>query len=90
MTGGKNLPPVNYFQHPGKTMTENNLLLTELNEHVLILTLNRPKVNAFNLDLITALQRAFKQAEGDHQVRCARVEDTAALSGAALPGRSSR
>jgi len=70
MAGGKNLPPVCYFQHPGKKMTENNLLLTELNEHVLTLTLNRPKVNAFNLELITALQRAFKQAESDPQARC--------------------
>ena len=51
-------------------MTENNILLTELNEHVLTLTLNRPKVNAFNLELITALQRAFKQAESERQVRC--------------------
>jgi len=70
MAGGKNLPPVCYFQHPGKKMTENNLLLTEINEHVLTLTLNRPKVNAFNLELITALQRAFKQAESDPQARC--------------------
>ena len=43
-------------------MTDTNLLLTELNEHVLTITLNRPKVNAFNLELTTALQRAFRQA----------------------------
>ena len=51
-------------------MSNTKFLLTEINEHVLIITLNRPKVNAFNYELVTALQAAFKQAEGDSQVRC--------------------
>jgi 2-(1,2-epoxy-1,2-dihydrophenyl)acetyl-CoA isomerase len=51
-------------------MTENNLLLTDLNQHVLTITLNRPKVNAFNLDLTAALKQAFKRAESDREVRC--------------------
>jgi 2-(1,2-epoxy-1,2-dihydrophenyl)acetyl-CoA isomerase len=33
-------------------------------------TLNRPKVNAFNLEMITALQQALKTAQRDPQVRC--------------------
>jgi 2-(1,2-epoxy-1,2-dihydrophenyl)acetyl-CoA isomerase len=51
-------------------MADTNLLLIELNEHVLTITLNRPKVNAFNFELISALLAAFKQAESDSQVRC--------------------
>jgi 2-(1,2-epoxy-1,2-dihydrophenyl)acetyl-CoA isomerase len=50
-------------------MTENGLLLSETNAGVLTLTLNRPKVNAFNLELIQATQSAFKQAERDAAVR---------------------
>jgi 2-(1,2-epoxy-1,2-dihydrophenyl)acetyl-CoA isomerase len=45
-------------------------VLTELKEHVLTITLNRPKVNAFNLEMIEAAQAAFKQAGRDSQVRC--------------------
>jgi len=51
-------------------MAESDLLLTHLADGVFTLTLNRPKVNAFNFDLIAALQNAFKQAERDGQVRC--------------------
>jgi enoyl-CoA hydratase/carnithine racemase len=51
-------------------MSETNLLLTDLKEGVFTITLNRPKVNAFNFELIAALQSAFKQAERDDQVRC--------------------
>lgn len=46
------------------------ILLHELSEGVLTLTLNRPKVNAFSLELIEMLQEAFKQAGRDSQVRC--------------------
>lgn len=51
-------------------MLNSESLLSELHQGVFTLTLNRPKVNAFNLELITRLQEAFKQAERDEQVRC--------------------
>lgn len=50
-------------------MSNSDSVLTELNEGVLRITLNRPKVNAFNLEMIAAAQAAFKQAERDSQVR---------------------
>src|SRR5574341_863201 len=43
---------------------------TELKDHVLAVTLNRPKVNAFNLEMVEATLAAFKQAGRDSQVRC--------------------
>lgn len=46
------------------------VLLSELTQGVLRLTLNRPKVNAFNYELIEATQAAFKTAQRDPQVRC--------------------
>jgi 2-(1,2-epoxy-1,2-dihydrophenyl)acetyl-CoA isomerase len=42
---------------------------TELRESVLSITLNRPKANAFDDEMITALQGAFKQAHRDDRVR---------------------
>jgi len=45
-------------------------VLTELKDHVLAITLNRPKVNAFNLEMVEATLAAFKQAGRDPQVRC--------------------
>jgi len=51
-------------------MSNSKLLLSELNQGVLKLTLNHPKVNAFNFELIAAVQAAFKQAERDESVRC--------------------
>jgi 2-(1,2-epoxy-1,2-dihydrophenyl)acetyl-CoA isomerase len=51
-------------------MDASELLQTQLEDGVLTLRLNRPKVNAFNMDLILAAQAAFKQAERDAQVRC--------------------
>jgi len=45
-------------------------VLTELKDHVLVITLNRPKVNAFNLEMVEATLAAFKQAGRDPQVRC--------------------
>lgn len=51
-------------------MPETDILISSFQAGVMALTLNRPKVNAFSLDLIGALQGAFKQAERDEQVRC--------------------
>jgi 2-(1,2-epoxy-1,2-dihydrophenyl)acetyl-CoA isomerase len=51
-------------------MPETDLLLSEFQQGVLTIILNRPKVNALNLELIAALQAAFRQAERDPQVRC--------------------
>jgi 2-(1,2-epoxy-1,2-dihydrophenyl)acetyl-CoA isomerase len=50
--------------------TIDSILLTELQDGVLTITLNRPKVNAFNFELIEAAQAALKQADRDAQVRC--------------------
>ncbi|MCX6065409.1 MAG: enoyl-CoA hydratase-related protein [Chloroflexi bacterium] len=44
-------------------------LHSELNNNVLLLTIDRPKANAFNLELIGELQNAFKQAARDSQTR---------------------
>jgi 2-(1,2-epoxy-1,2-dihydrophenyl)acetyl-CoA isomerase len=46
-----------------------DFLQSELNNHVLVLTIDRPKVNAINLELIGELQTAFKQAAKDPQTR---------------------
>jgi 2-(1,2-epoxy-1,2-dihydrophenyl)acetyl-CoA isomerase len=51
-------------------MPESDILLTECKQGVLTISLNRPKVNALNLELIAALQAAFRQAERDTQARC--------------------
>ncbi len=50
-------------------MAETDILLSEFQQGVQTITLNRPKVNAFNFELIAALQAAFKQAERA-EVRC--------------------
>lgn len=44
-------------------------LRSDLNNGVLLLTIDRPKANAFNLELISELQNAFKQAAKDSQTR---------------------
>jgi 2-(1,2-epoxy-1,2-dihydrophenyl)acetyl-CoA isomerase len=51
-------------------MMSDSVVITDLNGGVLTITLNRPKVNAFNFEMIQAVQAAFKQAERDSQVRC--------------------
>lgn len=51
-------------------MTDSDILLTKLEDSVFTITLNRPKVNAFNFDLIAALQAAFRQAERNDLARC--------------------
>ncbi len=45
-------------------------LLMDTQAGVLSLHMNRPKVNALNLELVGLLQDAFRQAERDPQVRC--------------------
>ncbi len=50
--------------------TSGPVLLTDLSNNVLRLTLNRPKVNAINFELIEALKEAIKNAEREDQVRC--------------------
>jgi 2-(1,2-epoxy-1,2-dihydrophenyl)acetyl-CoA isomerase len=44
-------------------------LRSDLNNGILLLTIDRPKANAFNLELIRELQNAFKQATKDSQTR---------------------
>jgi 2-(1,2-epoxy-1,2-dihydrophenyl)acetyl-CoA isomerase len=51
-------------------MTDSDILLTKLEDSVFTITLNRPKVNAFNFELIDALQAAFRQAERNDLARC--------------------
>lgn len=46
------------------------MLVKELKEGVFSLILNRPKANAFNDELIAALQATFKEARKDPAVRC--------------------
>jgi len=49
---------------------ESALLLVEERNNVLIIKLNRPKVNAFDIDLIKDVSATFRQAEHDNHVRC--------------------
>jgi len=44
-------------------------LNTKLENGILLLTIDRPRANAFNLELIRELQNAFKQAARDAQTR---------------------
>lgn len=46
-----------------------DILLTDLKDGVFTLTLNRPKANAFNDDLIDAVKSGFKQAAKDPAAR---------------------
>jgi 2-(1,2-epoxy-1,2-dihydrophenyl)acetyl-CoA isomerase len=50
-------------------MSSSETLLTSLNEGVYTLTLNRPKANAFNFEMIKALQDALKTVARDEAVR---------------------
>jgi len=45
-------------------------VLTKLDDCVLNVRLNRPKVNAINAEMIRALHDSFRQAERDERVRC--------------------
>jgi 2-(1,2-epoxy-1,2-dihydrophenyl)acetyl-CoA isomerase len=60
----------NSFNREDSNMDTNQVLRTDLQDGVLALTLNRPKVNAFNFELIESTQAAFKEAGRDPQVRC--------------------
>lgn len=51
-------------------MASSDTILSSLDGGVLHLTLNRPKANAFNLEMINALQAALRKAAQDPQVRC--------------------
>ncbi len=44
-------------------------VLTEVHEHVATLLVNRPKVNAFNAETVSALRKALQKAARDPQVR---------------------
>lgn len=57
-------------------------LRSDLNNGVLTLTIDRPKANAFNLELIGALQKAFKQAARDAQTRVIVLTGAARVFGA--------
>jgi 2-(1,2-epoxy-1,2-dihydrophenyl)acetyl-CoA isomerase len=51
-------------------MANSEFLLVEQKDGVLSLTLNRPKVNAFSLEMVAATQAAVQQAGREPQVRC--------------------
>jgi 2-(1,2-epoxy-1,2-dihydrophenyl)acetyl-CoA isomerase len=51
-------------------MSTSDTLIMEVQNGVMALTLNRPKANAFNFELIESLQAALKQAGRDPVVRC--------------------
>lgn len=51
-------------------MPEDSVLRSELSDGVLTLTLDRPKANAFNQELIEALHDGLRRAEADAEVRC--------------------
>lgn len=51
-------------------MNASNTVQTDLKDGVLTITLDRPKANAFNREMIEAAQKAFKTAGKDSQVRC--------------------
>ena len=57
-------------------------LHSDLNNNVLWLTIDRPKANAFNLELIGELQAAFKQAAKDSQTRVVVLTGTGRVFGA--------
>jgi 2-(1,2-epoxy-1,2-dihydrophenyl)acetyl-CoA isomerase len=60
-------------------MSESDILLSGFQQGVLTISLNRPKVNALNLELIAALQAAFRQAERDPQARCVLLTGTGSV-----------
>ena len=51
-------------------MSTDNMVQADLQDGVLKIVLNRPKVNAFNTPMIHQMQAVFKQAERDAPVRC--------------------
>lgn len=57
-------------------MFTSEYILTEIKESVFSITLNHPKANTFNDQMITELQAAFKHAARDTQVRCVLLTGT--------------
>ncbi len=57
-------------------------LRSELRESILTLTIERPPANAFNLSLIRDLQKAFRQADHDSQVRVVVLTGAGSVFGA--------
>ena len=51
-------------------MPDTDTVLKETTQGVMTITLNRPKANAFNLEMVAQLQAAFKEAARNEQVRC--------------------
>ena len=51
-------------------MSEYETLLTEKDGAVLTISLHRPKANAFSLQMLTELKKAFRGAASDNAVRC--------------------
>ena len=49
--------------------TSESSILTEQDAGILTITLNRPKVNAFNLEMTAALQQALKKAQREASIR---------------------
>jgi len=60
-------------------METQETVLTNIHEHVMTITLNRPKVNAFNLAMIAATQKAFREAARDAQVRAVLLTSSGAV-----------
>lgn len=59
-----------------------SMIRSDLNNNVLLLTIDRPKANAFNLELIGELQSAFKQAARDPQTRVVLLTGAGRIFGA--------
>ena len=51
-------------------MTAESPVLTEIRDGVMTVTLNRPKANAFNTEMVQATTKAFLRAGRDDTVRC--------------------
>lgn len=57
-------------------MSDSDTVLIGIDNGVMAITLNRPKANAFNREMIEATQAAFKKAARDPQVRCVLLNAT--------------
>jgi 2-(1,2-epoxy-1,2-dihydrophenyl)acetyl-CoA isomerase len=51
-------------------MSNSDCVLTDINQSVLSITLNRPKANAFNEEMAKKLQAALKEAAVNTHIRC--------------------
>lgn len=60
-------------------MEAQETVLTSVDAHVMTITLNRPKANAFSLDMIAATQKAFRDAARDAQVRAVLLTGSGAV-----------